>query len=313
MQLTNLPTLLSLTDNGKGQQNAFPADVILEVAESPRGLQYSSSDQVANNDYYSADSGRGYQSYAGTKGRTNYQQFGEQDQYAASNVDSQQFGRSLAYDSTKNGHKNEYAKEVRSAPSAIKWNSNWTPAKSYDTPNDKYQSAYSDGHPVYVDSDASNLSKNRKRHLISSQTTIGSPNNHNGHNSNGSPNSPSGNSPSNSPNHKLLSNHNMAINHNLAINHHSSASNRHLPVSLDLVEMTTKVMPVVRGPKFANKTSVDSRSDPQPKLLNTNLQLEKPMQQFRSMQHYRPFNEIRQKFAGRSPRRYTGFANDLYK
>lgn len=281
---------------------------------------------MANNDYYSADSGRSYhQNYAGSKGRTNYQQFSEPDQYAASNVDSQQFGRSLAYDSTKSEHKNEYAKDVRSAPSAIKWNSNWNTAKpgSFDAQNDKYQSAYSDGHPVYVDSnsDAFNLSKNRnsKRHLISSQSTIGTPNNSHTLNGNHNPNgnNPSGNhSPNNSHNlnsHNPNSNHKLLSNHNLAINHNSPASNRHLPASLDLVEMTTKVMPVVRSLKFGNKTSVDSRSDSQQKLLSTNLQLEKPMQQFRSLQHYRPFNEIRQKFVGRSPRRYTGFANDLYK
>lgn len=274
----------SLSDNGKSQ--AFPADVILEVAESPRGLQYSSSDQVPNNNYYSGDNGGSYHAnYGGSKGRQNYQQFG--DQYAASNVDSQHFGRSLAYEPIKSEPKNERTNErtneqARTPANGMKWNANWNKPSSFlDIQNDKYQSAYSDSHPAYVDPDALSKSRSAKRHLISS---ISSPKN--------IPNT----------NHKLLNNHNLAINHN-------SPAVNHQPANLDLVEMNSKVMSVVKNQKFSNKT--DRAELPKP--LATNLQLEKPMQQFRSLQHYRPFNEIRQKFIGRSPRRYTGFANDLYK
>lgn len=206
-------------------------------------MQYSSSDQISNNHYSTENFGG--QNYQRAK---NYQQYNEpaDHQYAASNIENKHFGRSLNYDSNKK-------EQNKINDNFIKWNTNSnTDLNTNQVKNFEYQSAYSDGHPVYVDSNLAN--SNTK----------------------------------NSNKKSLISNH------------------------PEMSEANSKIMTFVRNQKFSNKTTVDEKKDKQPKKLSaTTLQLEKPIEQFKTLQYFRPFNEIRQKFINKSPRRFTGFTNDF--
>ena len=238
---TNEPSLSDYYLDNRSQ-TTFPADVVLEVAESPRGLQYSSSDQISNNHY--SNENNNYQTSGYPKNKPF--QFNEPDhQYASSNNYDNHFGKSLAYDQM-NKNKDTNNKNF------IKWN--------HQNKNTDYQSAYTDLHPIFVDSN--NLQKSKKQNNRFANTFL---------------------------------------------------SNR---FSNTLPEVDDTNILVVKNQKFSNKTK-DKSLDQQPKLLLTSLQLEKPIQQFKSLQYYKPTKagDIRQKFLNNHPRRFRSrsqFASDFY-
>lgn len=236
-------------DNSNGNNKQFPADVILEVVESPRNLQYSSSDQISNN-HYAGDNNnynnQQHHSYTKTKAYSPQDSLGEPaDQYAASNYNfkkAQDLGRTnpLAYESSK---------PANEKPSRIKWNSNsnWNNQDKFE-----HQSSFSSSHPIYVDSDS-----------------------------------------------KLIN-----LNNN-------SSLDRLASLNTDINDANLKFN-VIKNQKFSSKLIEKPKDSQQPKkFLTTNLQLERPIQEFRhsQLQNYRPFNEIRTKFIHKQPKMYTRYLN----
>lgn len=225
--------------------------MIVEVAESPRNLQYSSSDQISNNPY-SGGENTNYRSYQSSpKGKAyQQQQYSEPDQYAAANnYDTQQFGRSLAYE-TGNGKEKAF-----NNANYINWNA--SPGKSFE-----YQSAYSDGHPVYVDS------KSSRAINPTTSSSIGQ-----------------------------------------SLNKHSQ---KNFNLGRGLSETSDRYS-FIKNQKFINKTieRPDSQVESKKNLLLTNLQLEKPLQQYKFVQRFKPISEIREKFIREHPRRFTGFVSNI--